>query len=93
VATDLSDRSERAFDRGIRLGRERAATVDLLHVVEGGLLGHLKAASFGSERLVGRRSGKRSCDGHGLLALGAGAPSQPLAHCREPEAVAAKQMG
>jgi nucleotide-binding universal stress UspA family protein len=37
VATDLSDRSERACERGIRLARERAATVDLLHVVEGGL--------------------------------------------------------
>jgi nucleotide-binding universal stress UspA family protein len=37
VATDLSDGSERAFERGIRLGRERAATVDLLHVVEEGL--------------------------------------------------------
>lgn len=37
VATDLSDRSERACERGIRLARERAATVNLLHVVEGGL--------------------------------------------------------
>jgi nucleotide-binding universal stress UspA family protein len=37
VATDLTDRSERACERGIRLARERAATVDLLHVVEGGL--------------------------------------------------------
>jgi nucleotide-binding universal stress UspA family protein len=37
VATDLTDRSERACERGIRLARERAATVDLLHVVEEGL--------------------------------------------------------
>jgi nucleotide-binding universal stress UspA family protein len=37
VATDLTDRSERACERGIRLARERAATVDVLHVVEGGL--------------------------------------------------------
>jgi nucleotide-binding universal stress UspA family protein len=37
VATDLTDRSERACERGIRRARERAATVDLLHVVEGGL--------------------------------------------------------
>jgi nucleotide-binding universal stress UspA family protein len=42
VATDLSDRAERAFERGARLGRERAATVDLLHVVEGGLLAQVQ---------------------------------------------------
>jgi nucleotide-binding universal stress UspA family protein len=44
VATDLSDRSERACERGIRLARERAATVDLLHVVEGGLRARSKNA-------------------------------------------------
>ena len=33
VATDLSDRSERACERGVRPGRERAAIVELLHVV------------------------------------------------------------
>src|SRR6516225_4646019 len=38
VATDLSDRSERACERGVRLGRERAATVELLQVVEEGLV-------------------------------------------------------
>jgi nucleotide-binding universal stress UspA family protein len=37
-AVDLSDRSELAFGRGAWLGCERAATVDLLQVVEGGLL-------------------------------------------------------
>lgn len=42
VATDLSDRSERAVDRGIRLGRERAATVDLLHVVGGFLMAEVQ---------------------------------------------------
>jgi nucleotide-binding universal stress UspA family protein len=42
VATDLSDRSERAFDRGMRLGREHAATVDLLHVVEGSPLAQIQ---------------------------------------------------
>ena len=31
--TDLSDRSERACERGVRPGRERAAIVELLHVV------------------------------------------------------------
>jgi hypothetical protein len=35
-------RSELAFGRGARLGRERAATVDLLHVVEGGLLAQVQ---------------------------------------------------
>ena len=42
VATDLTDRSERACERGARLGRERAATVLLLHVVEGGLMAEVQ---------------------------------------------------
>ena len=42
VGTDLSDRSERACERGVRLGRERAATVELLHVVEEGLVVQLR---------------------------------------------------
>jgi nucleotide-binding universal stress UspA family protein len=42
VATDLSDRSEQAFDRGMRLGREHAATVELLHVVEGSPLAQIQ---------------------------------------------------
>jgi nucleotide-binding universal stress UspA family protein len=42
VGTDLSDRSERACERAIGLGRERAATVELLHVVEEGLVVQLR---------------------------------------------------
>jgi nucleotide-binding universal stress UspA family protein len=42
VGTDLSDRSERACERAIWLGRERAATVELLHVVEEGLVVQLR---------------------------------------------------
>jgi nucleotide-binding universal stress UspA family protein len=42
VGTDLSDRSERACERGVWLGRERAATVELLHVVEEGLVVQLR---------------------------------------------------
>ena len=69
VATDLSDRSERACERGIRLARERAATVDLLHVVEGGLKAqvqerrralaeeHLRDCSRACPRRSGRVSG------------------------------------
>ena len=44
VATDLSERSERAFERGTRLVRERAAIVELLHVVEGGLVAQVQSA-------------------------------------------------
>ena len=42
VATDLSERSERAFERGARLVRERAAIVEVLHVVEGGLVAQVQ---------------------------------------------------
>ena len=38
AATDLTERSERAFERAAQLGRERRATLALLHVVEFGLV-------------------------------------------------------
>ncbi|HZT47332.1 MAG TPA: universal stress protein [Hyphomicrobiaceae bacterium] len=42
AATDLSERSERAFKRAARLRRERGATLDLLHVVEHGLVAQVR---------------------------------------------------
>ena len=38
VGTDLSERSQRAFERAAQLSRERRATLALLHVVESGLV-------------------------------------------------------
>jgi nucleotide-binding universal stress UspA family protein len=38
AATDLSERSQRAFERAAQLSRERHATLALLHVVERGLV-------------------------------------------------------
>jgi hypothetical protein len=55
--------------------------------------GHLEGVPFGSERLARRHSGKDGCDGRGLVALGRPAPSRPLAHYKEPEALAAKLVG
>ncbi|MEQ9447929.1 MAG: universal stress protein, partial [Rhodospirillaceae bacterium] len=37
VATDLSERSDRAFDRAIRMARKFQAKLTVLHVVEGDL--------------------------------------------------------
>jgi nucleotide-binding universal stress UspA family protein len=42
VATDLSNLAVPAFARGARLGRERSATVDLLHVVEGSFVAEVR---------------------------------------------------
>ena len=43
VATDLTDRSDRAIDRALQLQRQTGATLMLLHVIEPGLMGRLEA--------------------------------------------------
>jgi nucleotide-binding universal stress UspA family protein len=43
VATDLTDRSERAVERGVALQGQLGATLELLHVIEPGLMGDLEA--------------------------------------------------
>ena len=42
TATDLSEQSGRAFERAAQLGRERGATLALLHVVEPGLVAEVR---------------------------------------------------
>jgi nucleotide-binding universal stress UspA family protein len=42
VGTDLSERSERAFQRVAQLGRDGRATLAVLHVVEGGLIASVR---------------------------------------------------
>ena len=43
VATDLTDRSDRAIERALQLQRQTGATLMLLHVIEPGLMGWLEA--------------------------------------------------
>jgi nucleotide-binding universal stress UspA family protein len=43
VATDLTDRSDRAIERALQLQRQTGATLMLLHVIEPGLMGELEA--------------------------------------------------
>lgn len=43
VATDLTDRSDRAIERALQLQGQMGATLALLHVIEPGLLGWLEA--------------------------------------------------
>ena len=43
VATDLTDRSDRAIERALQLQGQTGATLALLHVIEPGLLGWLEA--------------------------------------------------
>jgi nucleotide-binding universal stress UspA family protein len=79
VGTDLSDRSERACERAIWLGRERAATVELLHVVEEGLVVQLRereralAEEYLRDWLVGLspadRPGAKVAIGHPLAGI------------------------
>ena len=45
VATDLTDRSDRAIERALQLQRQTGATLMLLHVIEPGLMGLARSAS------------------------------------------------